>query len=160
MMFALILNVLDNVGQVRFTNSKWAITILPGELAQSREGFVHPFGVTFQKLSNLTRCQYSRSHHQRVNVIFDACPWPLKDQAKINRGYAAAAFSPRALSPFQFQEGIFSCSVVPTWAASETPFNSSMASLFATYAGCARESFAARKGSERRRAPGRECLVH
>lgn len=72
MMLALMLNVMYDLGEIRFADSEGSVSILPGKTTRIRELFVNPFRrIAFEKLGDLTWREDSRSRHYDVNVVFN-----------------------------------------------------------------------------------------
>ena len=72
-MLALLLDVVDHGGDVRFADGECAIAVLPREAVQVRKRVVNPFGRSpFDELRRLGRCHRWRCSEQQVDVIFNA----------------------------------------------------------------------------------------
>src|SRR4030095_15070005 len=72
-MLLLILDVLNDVVQLRHAHTKRAIFFLPGELTMLRKRFMDPFGRTaFDELKCLGDGERGRQRKQDMHVIFNA----------------------------------------------------------------------------------------
>src|ERR1051326_3050885 len=92
MMLALILNVINNAGHIRFAHRESAISILPPKIPQISEGFMHPFrGLALEVFGNFKRSQRRWSEDQSMNVILYT--------ANLNGSHLVMARDPADVSP-------------------------------------------------------------